>query len=349
MKKKVTLKDIADIAGVSTASVSMILNGKQLDRFSSERINKVLETAKSLGYYPLSSRKKQIAIISPGVLNPYHTAMITGIDQAAVANGYYTAVYNTYWNPETELYLLDNFDYNQIAGIVFAAMPMESEKVRLLSKRVPIVAVGDRIADLGIDTVDVDNYGAAQMVAKHLISLGHKHIAYATTRLDEHHISRVRRAEGLKAAYKAFCPDGSVSIICKNNPIELEISKPDLEYYSGVELAHSCLEDPKITAIVAINDMVAYGVLDALLKEGYRVPEDYSLCGFDNAFPSHLQRMQLTSVENFSINHGKSAFRLIQQRIENRSEDELGQLLTRIEYESVLIQRGSTAPPRDKH
>ena len=104
--------------------------------------------------------------------------MITGIDAAAHAAGYHTAIYNTYWNPRTESHLLDSLDYSRVAGIIFAMTPIQTVKVRELSRRVPIVAVGDRVADCGIDTVDVDNFGAAQLVAKHLIDLGHKRIAY---------------------------------------------------------------------------------------------------------------------------------------------------------------------------
>lgn len=139
----------------------------------------------------------------------------------------------------------------------------------------PIVAVGDRVADCGIDTVDVDNFGAAQLVARHLIDLGHTRIAYLSTALNEHHISRMRRGEGLQEAYRLWCPEGSVTICSHVTPLEAEISTPDLEYRSGMELAYKCLRNDKITGIVAINDMVAFGVLDALLREGYRVPEDF--------------------------------------------------------------------------
>ena len=170
MSSKPTLRDIAEATGVSTASVSMILNGKSLERFSSQRVASVLAEAERIGY--------RIAILSPSVSNPYHTMMISGIDAAASAAGYQTAIYNTYWNPRTESHLLDTLDFSRVAGIIFAMTPTQPAKVRELSHRVPIVAVGDRVVDFGIDTVDVDNFGAAQLVAKNLIGLGHKRIAY---------------------------------------------------------------------------------------------------------------------------------------------------------------------------
>lgn len=348
MAKKVTLQDIATAAGTSVASVSMILNEKDLYRFSQQRVDSVRAIARQLGYHasPAKIKRRQIAIISPTVLNPYHTAMITGIEQCATASGYRTAIYNTYWEPKTELALLDELEYRQTAGIIFATMPMEPERVRALSHRIPIVAVGDRLDDLGIDTVDVDNFMAAKLVAKHLIDLGHKHIAYATTAMNNHHLSRLHRSEGLIAAFEALCPEGSVTIYTKSNPVELEITDPDIEYHSGLELAAQCLQDPKITAIVAINDMIAYEVMDGLMKEGLRVPEDYSLCGFDNICHSGLARIGLTTVENFSLNHGKSAFRLLQERMESGLRQEESQPITRIEYHSTLVPRRSTGRPR---
>lgn len=108
--------------------------------------------------------------------------------------------------------------------------------------------------------------------------------------------------------------------ICSHvNSLEAEITTPDLEYRSGMELAYKCLRNDKITGIVAINDMVAFGVLDALQREGYRVPEDFSLCGFDNVTTSGYQRIQLTTVDNNTFSHGKSAFNLLLERIEGGS------------------------------
>ena len=156
----------------------------------------------------------------------------------------------------------------------------------------------------------------------------------------------MRRGEGLQEAYRLWCPEGSVTICSHVNPLEAEISTPDLEYRSGMELAYKCLRNDKITGIVAINDMVAFGVLDALLREGYRVPEDFSLCGFDNVTTSGYQRIQLTTVDNNTFSHGKSAFNLLLERIEGGLNSREDQPINRVEYHSRLIVRGSTGKPR---
>lgn len=348
MGKKVTLKDIAEATGVTAASVSMIINGKNIGRFTPELVTRVLNTAARMGYVSPSARndQKQIAIISPSVNNPYHTTIIMGIERAAFASGYMPMIFNTYWNPNTELSILRQLERRRIAGIIYAMNPLQVEKARELNRHTPIVAIGDIVNDLEIDMIDINNFDAGCIMAEHLISLGHKNIAYLSTTLNDAHIARVRRCDGLQATYKRLCPEGSVRVYCKDIKFEQELHSPDIELESGRELAYACMKDPDITAIVAINDMVGYGVLEALLERGYRVPEDYSLCGFDNIFPSSFRRMSITTVDNSTVHHGGQAFHLLMGKMEGSHEPAIGYPVTRIKYRSELVVRGSTAPPR---
>lgn len=350
MAKKVTLKDIAARTGVTTASVSMILNGKNLSRFTPELVERVRDTARELDYAPpaAASRQRQIAIISPSVNNPYHTTIIMGIERAALSCGYITATYNTYWSPGTELAILRRLEQQNVAGVIYVMNPLQLEEVHRLDKRIPIVAVGDIVNDLEIDTVDINNFSAGQMVAEHLISLGHKNIAYLTTSLNAHHIARVRRYEGLVETYRRLCPEGSVSLFCKDVKYEEELQTPNIELMCGRELARECLREPKITAVVAINDMVGYGVLDEFTERGLRVPEDYSLCGFDNVFPSSFRRMWITTVDHSTVYHGGHAFHMLKDKIDAGRDGSAVHPITRAEYKSKLIVRGSTAKPREQ-
>ena len=326
----------------------MILNGKDLSRFSPELVNRVLETARRLQYDPPSRRNRirQIAVISPSVNNAYHTTIMMGIDRAALASGYVAHIYNTYWNPHVEMSILNLLEQQRVSGIIYLMNPLQAERAREIDRHTPVVAVGDIVNDLGIDTVDVNNFKAGEMVAEYLIELGHKHIAYLTTTLNDHHISRIRRCDGLKAAFSRLCPEGSVTVYCKENRYEKEIQSAEIELVSGRELAYECVQNPKITAIVAINDMVGYGVLDGLIEKGFRVPEDYSLCGFDNVFPSGFHRIGLTTVDHSTEDHGASAFHLLKNRMENRNLKPTDYPITRLEYRSRLVIRESTAAPR---
>ena len=327
----------------------MILNRKNLSRFTPELVARVLEAAQELQYVPPAARNKtrQIAVISPSVNNAYHTTIMMGIDRAALASGYVAQIYNTYWNPLTELTILNMLAQQNVAGIIYLMNPLQAERAREIDRSIPIVAIGDIVNELGIDTVDVNNFQAGEMVAEYLIGLGHRHIAYLTTSLNAHHISRVRRCDVLQAAYRRLCPEGSVTVYCKDNGYEQEIQSVTIEMDSGRELAYECIQNPKITGIVAINDMVGYGVLDGLLEKGFRVPEDYSLCGFDNVFPSGFRRMDLTTVDHSTQDHGASAFHLLRERMEERPEKMADYPITRLEYRSRLVIRGSTGKPRE--
>ena len=88
-------------------------------------------------------------------------------------------------------------------------------------------------------------------------------------------------------------------------------------------------------------------MLDGLLEKGFRVPEDYSLCGFDNVFPSGFRRMDLTTVDHSTQDHGASAFHLLRERMEERPEKMADYPITRLEYRSRLVIRGSTGRPRE--
>jgi LacI family transcriptional regulator len=111
-------------------------------------------------------------------------------------------------------------------------------------------------------------------------------------------------------------------------------------------LARECLSLPKITAFAAVNDMVAYGVLDLLAKEGLRVPEDYSVCGFDNLFPSRLSAVSLTSVEHYIAERGRNAMEILYGKIENGPGIEPRNSFIRVEYRHMLKERSSTGAPR---
>lgn len=352
MAEKPTLKDIAAQLNISTSSVSMILNNRSIERFSEETVHKVLETAGKLGYR--SKKRKEYSLISPSdtviiivcpsLVNPFYSTIIQGIEIAARSRGFTTSVRTTYWDEGTERFIISQARKFNVAGVIFAMIPQQPELAYELSRHLPVVAVGDRRSDLELATVDMNNFAAGQKMGLHLLELGHRRIAYISTTLNAQHSSRVRRCQGLQEACRA-CPGSSLQIFSKDITPDYELSNVDVEYATGYELALSCLKKaPETTAIVAINDMVAYGAYNALIGSGLHIPEDISLSGFDNIFPSKLYGLELTSVDNSLAECGKSAFRLLQEEIESyRSNGRFGSI-THVEYRSRLIPRRTTGP-----
>jgi LacI family transcriptional regulator len=351
-KKKVTLQDIANTVGISSASVSMILASKSLNRFSDETINAVYTASRELGYESKHSKedRKVVIIVCPSVINPYFATIIQGMEQEANVRGLGTMLFTTYWDIEKEKRICEFAKDPTVGGVIFAMIPQQPELVRELNKTVPVVAVGDKQNDIGLDTVDVNNFNAGTLVAKHLLALGHRKIAYLSTSLNSEHSARVRRFDGLKATIKQFGLPAKLNLYAAEVPSLTELNTIDIEHQTGYALAKRCMkETPDVTAMVAINDMVAYGVIDAIKDSGYSIPDDYSVCGFDNIYPSSFAGVALTTVEHYIIQGGKSAVRLLCEKMERQQPRTLEQgAVTRVEYQNRLIIRSSTGEPPAK-
>lgn len=348
MAKKVTIRDIALQANISPASVSMILNGKSISRFSEQTIRTVHQTAAQLGYEGKQGKPKSdlIYIICPSIMNPYYATLIQSMEREAHVHHYRTVILTTYWDMKAEQEALELARNNHAAGVIFSMIPQQPELAVELNQTIPVVAVGDRKNDLGIDTVDVNNYNAGRMVAQHLIELGHQHIAYVSTTLNSDHSARVRRCLGLQDEYLNACPAGDVKVFSENVSSLTELETTDIEHSIGYRLAKQCLaEAPDVTAIVAINDMVAYGVIDALIDSGLRIPQDCSVCGFDNIYPSRFSGVQLTTVEHAIEARGQSTFLLLAEKLGSQRSVANAGAITRVEYQSSLVIRQTTGKP----
>lgn len=327
----------------------MILSGRTDVSFSADTVRKVRETAEALGYAPTAKKRpslfdrKTVLIVCPNVLNPYYSTIVQAIQQATADKDCDTLVYTTYRDAENEIRILNAVAGSDLAGVVFTMMPQSTELVERVNRLVPVVVIGDRNTSLNVDTVEMNNYSAGAIIAHYMIGLGHKHIAYISTTLNEANSARVRRLEGVRDTYRNECPEGSVIVRSREVTPKEERDNISIEHAVGFELTRKCLGERHITAFVAVNDMVAYGVLDAIRAEGRRVPEDYSVCGFDNIFPSQFLPVGLTTVEHYIADKGRNAFEILHSKMSGESSD---RNITRVEFKHHLIVRDSTAAPR---
>ena len=327
----------------------MILSGRTDVSFSADTVRKVRETAEALGYAPTAKKRpslfdrKTVLIVCPNVLNPYYSTIVQAIQQAAADKDCDTLVYTAYRDAENEIRILNAVAGSDLAGVVFTMMPQSTELVERVNRLVPVVVIGDRNTSLNVDTVEMNNYSAGAIIAHYMIGLGHKHIAYISTTLNEANSARVRRLEGVRDTYRDECPEGSVIVRSREVTPKEERDNISIEHAVGFELTRKCLGERRITAFVAVNDMVAYGVLDAIRAEGRRVPEDYSVCGFDNIFPSQFLPVGLTTVEHYIADKGRNAFEILHSKMSGESSD---RNITRVEFKHHLIVRDSTAAPR---
>jgi len=351
-KSNPTLKQIAELSGFSQSSVSMILNKRTDVSFSEDTIRRVTQAAESLGYVRVAGRgqgkrfsgKNIIAVLCPNISNPYYSTLVQAIEQSALEKDFHIITINTYRSPEIEARDLSVLQEAGIAGIIFAMPPQTPHAVEKMNRSVPAVLIGDKGSSMKIDTVEMDNYGAGALMARHLLELGHRHVAYVSTTLDAANGMRIRRLKGLEDTFRAECPGGTVLVSSRDVAPAVELSDLFIEHRVGYELAREILADRKITAFAAVNDMVAYGVIDAIASEGLSIPDDYSVCGFDNIFPSRLSPISLTTVDNYIVEKGHNAFAMLFSRIRGLKDTEVSpDFITRVEYPPRLVVRASTA------
>ena len=315
--KRPTTTDIARLAGVSQSTVSMILSGRPSVSFSPETIQRVCSAG-----------------------NPYYSTLIQALENQASSNGYNLLTCNTYYDADTEGRYLDLLASSIYCGVIFTYMPYNRERVRALSLSFPVVIIGDKADSIDIDTVALNSRTAGELVARHLYELGHRQIAFITTQLDNN-IQRQRRLDGIRP----YLEKRGARLLVQEASVNLHRRKYSLniEYDVGYKLAAKTSADPAVTAYIGVNDMVAYGIMDALLAQGRSIPGDCSVCGFDNIFPSCFANISLTTIDSCLTEKGRDAFELLMRKITDRPNTNATSVF-QIEYNPKIIIRGSTGP-----
>jgi LacI family transcriptional regulator len=352
--KKPTSKDVAKLANVSQATVSMILNKKENVSFSEETVEKVLQAAKQLDYHipspakPVNdSRKKLIALFTPTMINPYYPMLNQAIEETAIPQGYNVIVCNSYRNKTIEKYYLELLTENFIDGIIYTFSPTFPDVVKNISEAIPVVIIGEKDERLDVDTVGLNSYKSGMLVADHLISSGHKDIAFITTPLENMTLSRKQRYQGILDKLTEHGLEKR--LVIKASTDERETSDSVYEIESGYTLTVELLKTTSVSAIVGVNDITACGVMNALNDAGYRVPQQISVCGFDNIFISSLLHPKLTTIDHCIQHRAKTATTIVIEKIEKQRSTAPHSYMQspgvyKIEYEPQLIVRGSTGP-----
>ncbi len=349
-KKKVTLEDISQLAGVSLSSVSMILNARADVSFSAETVRRVRQAAKELGYRAPARLargrlpgRNVVFIVTPNISNAYYSGLVQAIQQAADEHRFSTLIFTTYRDARKEEEVLNMALALGAAGMIFTLTPQNLRKVEKVNAKIPIVVMGDRNSSPKVDTVELDNYSAGVLIGRHMLELGHRHIAFITAMMNAANVIRLRRLEGVRDTY-AESPGCSVLVFTRDYTPQEELNSIDLEQRIGYELTMKCLKEKhRVSGFVAVNDFIAYGVLDAIADRGLRVPDDYSVCGFNNLSSSRISRVGLTTVEHHTDERARNAFGILYERIAGGSA--VNDII-RVEYTHRLLERRSTAPFR---
>lgn len=360
-KKKVTSSDVARRAGVSQATVSMVLNKKYNVSFSKDVILRVENAARELGYElpkrrarKESKKQKLLVAFCPNLTNPYYVMLLQGIESRAIEQGYGLFVCNTQRNLELEERYLKMLPFLNPHGVIYMCNPsrMFLPMIEEMSQKIPFAVINNQNERLDVDAVELDNSKLGRIMASHLLELGHRDVAYIAPPLTVRQKQRSKRVEGFLKEFQEAGLGNHVVIKAANESIDEDVTGIDSEYRIGYDLTQELLKEQKqLTAIVGLNDMIAFGILDALYDAKYKVPGDMSVMGCDNTLFAGMHKVALTTIEHFVIYKGRDACDIIMKKMKTheRKYAELEPVsIYHVEYEPRLVKRGTTASPRVK-
>lgn len=339
-----TLIDVAKHAGVSVATASRVLSNADYP-VSKKLRQKVIKASSELNYIPnvfgqmlRNNTSEAIGIIVPSLQNPFYNQVIFGIESAAANSGHEIRLFSSHRNVEQErnkiLFLL----HTRVMALIIISIDNSPDSLN------NYIACGGRVAllesDFSLDnaiTVEMDYFSAGQTAVRHLISCGHKNIAFLTSPLTK--TFRREILVGVKdTLIQAGCSFSDKDVFVAS--VEKESNTGLYEFEVGLQLIEKLLQsNKKYTAIIAINDITAFGVIQALTRRGFSVPYDISVIGFDNIIYSEMIMPPLTTVELPSSNMGYAACQILISAIES-GNDSLSSISLKFPF--TLKQREST-------
>lgn len=355
-KTRVTVRDVAEHAGVSAATVSMILSGKSNSKFPEKTCRRVIDACNELGYVRSSAPHaatpddKVLLAILPTQSNLYYVHMVETMQRRAKELGYSLLAFDTFREIPQETRIMQICNQFPFAGVCFLYPPENNMLMEQVEWSKPVVHIYDKGVHSNADILELDGFRVGVLIGEYLRELGHERIAFITSTFETKQVTRVRRLEGLRSVYESHGFDPMESILVCSPESELSGVRTVPEGYElGYLLAKRLIErEEEVTAFVAINDMIAVGVMDAITDAGKRIPEDYSVCGCDNTSVSKYKGISLTSVESYARQTGCEAVDILVRKIEGGNHfselEDNPDGVTRIEYFPKLIVRRSTGP-----
>lgn len=333
------IKDIAKEAGVSTATVSHVINNTKF--VSDETREKVQKAIKKFDYHPNThaqslalGKSKMIGLLVSDIANPFFPEIIKSVESAVFANGYSLILLNTDYDTNRAVEYVHRLIQMRVAGIILMNAEFDERLVKAAKlKKTSIVFHDQHIVGEKMSTIIVDYEVGITEAVQHLVSLGHTEIAHIA---GSHKIySAVIRENAFKAAIKKF-------IRSAGKP---RIYEGDFRFEGGRHAARRILAEKKRpTGVVVANDMMALGAMQEFKAAGLSIPADISIIGFDDISFASLSEPPLTTVCSPRVEIGRRAVEALLLTV-----DRPHQLGVEIKIPTYLITRGSTAPPRQKH
>jgi LacI family transcriptional regulator len=311
-----TIKDVAKAAGVSTATVSAVVNESA---FVSPQLRaRVLAAVRQLNYAPMSAarnlkrgRSQLIALVVSDLANPFFARLVCAAEAAVAAWGYALVVFNSDEKPENERRILSRIRMLSCDGILLVPVgtKLRQEQRDLEGNTTPTVLFGRVVDDDRSDTVTIDNVSAVRQVTNYLLDLGHRRIATITGPL---HLTTGRgRLDGMLQAMEAR------GLAPQPGHVRSGEFREDVAYSVAREILDRA---DRPTALYAANGVMALGVMRALADLGLRCPDDISIASTDTIPGIGGLRPRLTRTEHPVSDMTNEALRLLIDRIDRGND-----------------------------
>ena len=350
MEKRVTIYDIAKELNLSASTVSRVLSSSK--RHVNPEIQKLVEeTAKRMNYYPnilarslKTDSNRSLGVILPSIDNPFYPSIVRGMeDEADLLNYSINICSCDRKEAKIDRYLEKSIE-NRVGGLI--AIYLDS-----LPKGIEnFLARGGRALVLGTKTVQYPGCGVicfdkeleSYLATKHLLQLGHRSIALFLSAINNQ--IRIDKQNGYRRALREYGIEDTERFLYIHESSEDRKdhdSAPDCN--TGIFCANRLLEDNNgVTGIVCMNDLVALGCISVLKNQGFSIPRDYSVIGFDDTFFSTLIDPQITTLKIDKYELGRQAVRVLVGMMEGNGHECRKDFSAKVN----LVVRESTASPR---
>ncbi|EGS74190.1 substrate-binding domain-containing protein [Vibrio cholerae] len=327
-----TMKDIARLAGVSTSTVSHVINKS---RFVSDEIaERVNNAAQQLNYAPSAlarslkmNRTKTIGMLVTTSTNPFFGEVVKGVERSCYHQGYNLILCNTEGDNQRMKASINTLLQKRVDGLLLMCSTLEGERLDVFDRYpdIPIVVMDWGPILFASDKIQDNSLQGGYMAAKHLIECGHKEIGCITGPLIRHQAQM--RYEG----YKRALAEAGIAM----NPDW--IVESDFECEGGYQAFEKLYQRGKLpSALFVSNDMMAMGVIQAASQRGLRVPDELSLIGYDDVHIAKFMTPALTTIHQPKYRLGKAAVDTLLYRLEN--PDTTAQV---VQLEPTLVVRNS--------
>jgi LacI family transcriptional regulator len=343
----VTIRDVAKECGLSPSTVSMVLNGAPLARYipeaTKQRIN---EAAQGMGYKPnpfaqaLRSRHSQtIGVMVPDIADPYCSQILCGIESSLSKSNYLPFLVDIRNDSSRFRKYLNVLLARRVEGLIILAnsLSFETELLSALeNEKIPSVILGRALNTESLNWVATDNETGAQQALEYLYRIGHRKIAFV--RGPEMIIDSQQQWAGVLS----FAGSAGLEL---DPRLVVTLSGPFSSYEAGFERTKHLLSlGIPFTALLAFDDMTAFGCIRALISAGLRVPQDCSVIGFDDIPASDYYNPSLTSVREHLETLASMGAEILMEAIGAGNKNETTTAVHR-KIKPELIVRESTAPP----